>query len=128
MSEPVRVLAADDDADILTLVEIVLTSAGYEVVLAHDGLEALELAVAHRPSLLVLDVMMPRLDGLEATRRLRATEGFETLPIILLTARVTDADAAVGLEAGATDYLLKPFNPRELRERVAAALADATSA
>jgi len=117
-----RILVADDDADILALVQVVLQSAGYDVVAANDGARALEAALAERPSLCVLDVMMPELDGLEVTRRLRATEGLETLPIILLTARVADADVSEGYEAGATEYLHKPFSPQELRDRVAAAL------
>ena len=124
MSDPrTRLLVADDDADILSLVQIVLETAGYDVLAAQDGAQAVELALAHRPALVILDVMMPRVDGLEAVRRLRAEAGFETLPIILLTARVADADVSAGLEAGATEYLRKPFSPQELRERVAAALA-----
>jgi CheY-like chemotaxis protein len=128
MSAQARIVIADDDPDILSLVQIVLRGAGHEVVAAHDGAEALERVLAERPALVVLDVMMPGLDGLEVTRRLRATEGFETLPVLLLTARVADADLQAGEAAGATGYLRKPFSPQELRERVAAALDDATSA
>ena len=119
------VLVADDDDDILSLVRYVLEATGYEVVAAHDGAQALELALERRPALAVLDVMMPQLDGLEVTRRLRATQGFEELPIILLTARVADADVQDGLRAGATEYLRKPFSPQDLRRYVAAALAGA---
>jgi DNA-binding response OmpR family regulator len=116
------VLIADDDEDILALVKYVLEAGGYEVITAHDGAQALALALEQRPALAVLDVMMPQLDGLEVTRRLRATDGFETLPIILLTARVADADVQAGLSAGATEYLRKPFSPQDLRQHVAAAL------
>jgi CheY-like chemotaxis protein len=116
------VLVADDDADILDLVSHILTSQGYEIVAASDGAEALELARERRPQLAVLDVSMPNLDGLEVTRRLRADADLAQLPVILLTARVAPSDQEVGFEAGATDYLAKPFRPQELRELVAAAL------
>jgi len=119
------VLVADDDEDILSLVAYVLEAAGYGVVAAHDGEEALQLALDRRPAVAVLDVMMPQLDGLEVTRRLRATEGLEELPIILLTARVADSDVQDGFGAGATAYLRKPFSPHDLRQQVAAALGGA---
>ncbi|MHB8642714.1 MAG: response regulator transcription factor [Gaiellaceae bacterium] len=119
------VLVADDDEDILALVKYVLEAGGYDVIPAHDGVEALGFALDRRPALAVLDVMMPQLDGLEVTRRLRATEGLEALPIILLTARVAEADVQEGFAAGATGYLRKPFSPQELRQHVAAALAGA---
>jgi CheY-like chemotaxis protein len=116
------ILIADDDEDILSLVRYVLEAGGYEVIAANDGAQALAFALERQPALAVLDVMMPQLDGLEVTRRLRATEGFEALPIILLTARVADADVQEGLGAGATEYLRKPFSPADLRRHVAAAL------
>jgi len=117
------VLVADDDDDILELVSYILSGEGYDVVVAHDGAEALELARQARPSLAVLDVSMPNLDGLEVTRRLRADAELASLPVILLTARVADEDAARGHAAGATDYIRKPFKPQELRDRVRDALA-----
>ena len=122
MTDSPLVLVADDDPDILELVTYILKSEGYEVVSAPDGLQALELARARRPQLAVLDVSMPNLDGLEVTRRLRADAELASLPVILLTARVAAADQERGLEAGATDYLPKPFKPQDLRERVAAVL------
>jgi DNA-binding response OmpR family regulator len=116
------VLAADDDEDILALVSFRLERAGYAVIVAHNGEEALELAVREQPDLAVLDVMMPKLDGFEVTRRLRAEEATSRMPIILLTARSQDADVQQGFDAGADDYVRKPFSPDELRVRVQAIL------
>ena len=117
-----RVLVADDDPDIKELVAYRLERAGYDVITADDGLSALALAVEHRPDVAVLDVMMPGLDGHGVTRGMREHEATARTPIILLTARVQDADVARGLAAGADDYLKKPFSPHELRSRVAAVL------
>jgi len=116
------VLAADDDEDVLGLVTFRLERSGYTVLQARDGEEALALAVAERPDLAVLDVMMPKMDGFEVTRRLRAEEATKSMPIILLTARAQDADVQRGFDAGADDYLRKPFSPQELRARVQAIL------
>ena len=122
MSESDRklVLVADDDPDILDLVAFRLDRAGYEVVQARDGQEALDAALTRTPDLCVLDVMMPRLDGYEVTRRLREAEATRSVPIILLTARVQESDVERGFEAGATDYVRKPFSPTELVARVEA--------
>jgi DNA-binding response OmpR family regulator len=116
------VLVADDDRDILELVAFRLRKAGYDVVTAHDGAEALELAGTRTPDVVVLDVTMPRLDGYEVTRALREQAATERIPVILLTARVQEADVRAGFDAGADDYLKKPFSPQELRTRVQAAL------
>ena len=116
------VLAADDDEDILALVTFRLERSGYSVLQARDGAEALELARAKKPDLAVLDVMMPKMDGFELTRRLRAEEATSRMPIILLTARAQDADVQQGFDAGADDYIRKPFSPQELRSRVQAIL------
>jgi DNA-binding response OmpR family regulator len=116
------ILAADDDEDILGLVSFRLERAGYTVIVARDGEEALELAVKEQPDLAVLDVMMPKLDGFEVTRRLRAEEATSRMPIILLTAKAQDADLQQGFAAGADDYIRKPFSPDELRVRVQAIL------
>jgi DNA-binding response OmpR family regulator len=116
------VLVADDDPDILMLVSFRLDRAGYDVIQAQDGEEAVRLAVEHEPDLAVLDVMMPKLDGYEATRKLRSHEATSRLPVILLTARVQEADVARGFEAGADDYVKKPFSPQELGARVQAVL------
>jgi DNA-binding response OmpR family regulator len=116
------VLAADDDQDILDLVAFRLERSGYTVLQARDGEEALALAIKEVPDLAVLDVMMPKLDGFEVTRRLRAEAATSRMPIILLTARAQDADVQRGFEAGADDYIRKPFSPEELRARVQAIL------
>jgi DNA-binding response OmpR family regulator len=116
------VLVADDDPDILALVRFRLERDGYEVLSAPDGETALDLAMARTPDLAVLDVMMPRLDGYEVTRKLREHGPTTTIPIILLTARVQEPDLERGFEAGADDYVTKPFSPQALGERVQAAL------
>lgn len=116
------VLVADDDRDIRELVAFRLAKGGYEVITAEDGGQALELARSRRPALAVLDVMMPHLSGYEVTRSLRADEATRPIPVILLTARVQETDVARGFEAGADDYLKKPFSPQELLARVHAIL------
>jgi DNA-binding response OmpR family regulator len=120
------VLVADDDPDILALVRFRLEREGCDVVSAADGQAALELALDHTPDLAVLDVMMPRLDGYEVTRRLREHEATKGMPIILLTARVGESDLERGFEMGADGYVTKPFSPQMLRERVQAALGTRT--
>jgi DNA-binding response OmpR family regulator len=117
-----RILVADDEADVRDLVVYRLSRSGYEVVAAADGDEALRLALEEPPDLAVLDVMMPRIDGFELTRRLRAEPATSRVPIILLTARTQEADVTQGFESGADDYLRKPFNPDELLARVRAVL------
>jgi CheY-like chemotaxis protein len=112
------VLVADDDEDILTLVSFRLERVGCEVVKARSGDEALKLASELVPDLAVLDVMMPGLDGYEVTRQLRRSEPTRDMPIILLTARAQEADVARGMAAGADDYVRKPFDAKDLRERV----------
>lgn len=123
MIEPVPngrplVLVADDDEDILTLVAFRLERAGCEIVKARTGDEALRIALEQVPDLAVLDVMMPGLDGYEVTRELRRTESTSLMPVILLTARAQESDVARGMAAGADDYVRKPFDARDLRERV----------
>ena len=116
------VLVADDDPDILSLVALRLQRSGYDVLTAGDGEQALATALERRPDLTLLDVMMPKLDGYEVTQRLRASTSTRHMPVILLTARVQEADIARGVEAGADDYVKKPFSTLELRDRVQAAL------
>ena len=112
------VLIADDDDDILQLLAFRLERAGYEIVQARNGKQALSLALELLPALAVLDVTMPELDGYEVTRELRANEATSSMPIILLTARAQTQDAARGLAVGADDYVKKPFDARDLRERI----------
>jgi DNA-binding response OmpR family regulator len=116
------ILIAEDEPDIRDLVSFRLERAGYDVILAEDGQEALELAIEHRPDLAILDVMMPRMDGLELTRRIRAEQTIAGMPIILLTASVQDQAVTEGFRAGADDYMRKPFSPQELLSRVEAVL------
>ncbi|MDX6633441.1 MAG: two-component system, OmpR family, alkaline phosphatase synthesis response regulator PhoP [Solirubrobacterales bacterium] len=116
------ILIAEDEPDIRDLVSFRLERAGYDVILAEDGQEALEMAIEHRPDLAILDVMMPRMDGLELTRRIRAEQTIAGMPIILLTASVQDQAVTEGFRAGADDYMRKPFSPQELLSRVEAVL------
>jgi DNA-binding response OmpR family regulator len=117
------ILAADDDEDILQLVAFRLGRSGYRVLQARDGEEAVALALEHEPDLAVLDVGMPKLDGFQVVRRLRAHEATKGMPIIMLTARAQDTDVEEGFDAGANDYLRKPFSPQELKARVQSMLA-----
>jgi DNA-binding response OmpR family regulator len=116
------VLVADDDPDIRSLVALRLERSGYDVVAASDGEQALAAALEQDPDLALIDVMMPKLDGYEVTERLRQLEATRHLPVILLTARVQESDIARGVEAGADDYVKKPFSTSELRDRVQAVL------
>lgn len=116
------VLVIDDEKDLIELVRYNLEKDGYDVVGAPDGEGGLEIALAHHPDLVVLDVMMPGTDGLEVCRRLRADARTARLPVIMLTAKAAEADRVVGLEMGADDYLVKPFSPRELVARIKAVL------
>ena len=116
------ILVADDDGDVRELVVFRLERAGYRVVTAADGQEAVEVALERSPDVCVIDVMMPKLDGYQVTERLRASPGFAEVPIVLLTASVEDAAVSRGFEVGASDYIKKPFGPHELLERIAAAL------
>jgi len=118
------VLVVDDERNIVELTRLYLSNDGYTVLSAYDGLEALEMIREERPDLVVLDIMLPNLDGWELCRRLR--QGGNDVPIIMLTARGEDVDRIVGLELGADDYVVKPFNPRELVARVKAVLRRST--
>ena len=120
--QPKRILIADDEPDVRELVVYRMRRSGYDVISAKNGEEAFELAVAELPDLVVADVMRPRVDGYELTRRLRAEETTQRIPIILLTAKSQEVDVSHGFEAGADDYLKKPFNPDELVARVRAVL------
>ena len=114
-----RILVVDDELVVTDVVERYLRLEGYEVIAAPDGAEALRLAEEWAPDLVVLDLMLPKIDGLEVCRELRRTG---SVPIIMLTARGEEADRVVGLELGADDYVVKPFSPRELVARVKSVL------
>lgn len=117
-----RILIVDDDREIVRLVRAYLEKAGYNVLAAYDGENALHILRRERPDLLVLDLMLPDRDGWDLTRLIRADKSLAETPIIMLTARVEDSDKIVGLEIGADDYITKPFNPREVVARVRALL------
>jgi DNA-binding response OmpR family regulator len=116
------ILVIDDEADLIELVRYNAEREGFDVIAATDGREGLAIARKHRPDLIVLDVMMPGMDGLEVCRELRRDADTERTPVIMLTARAAESDRVVGLELGADDYLTKPFSPRELVARVKAIL------
>src|SRR5438445_7304044 len=116
MSE--TVLVVDDDPDVARFVEVNLRSAGYDVSVASDGVEAVERAVQLRPDLVLLDVMMPKLDGFEVAQRLRRDSRTSSSSIIMLTAKALSSDKVLGLSSGADDYIIKPFDPVELLARV----------
>ena len=119
------VLVVDDDKKIVDLVSLYLRKEGYAVLCAYNGREALEVARREQPDLIVLDLLLPEMDGMQVCHALRAES---RVPIIMLTARSTDEDKLLGLDLGADDYVTKPFNPRELVARVRAVLRRAASA
>ena len=110
-----KILVRDDDKDIVEAIDIYLTQEGYEVLKAYDGDEAIKVLKRNEVDLLIMDVMMPRLDGIRATLKIRENM---SLPIIILSAKSEDADKILGLNIGADDYMTKPFNPLELVARV----------
>lgn len=118
-----RIVVADDDEDIRELVVFKLRQAGHDVAAVADGAAAVAACEAERPALVLLDVMMPGVSGLDAARALRRDPDLATVPIIMLTARAQESDIEQGFASGADDYITKPFSPRELASRVAAVLA-----
>ncbi|MFZ9464032.1 MAG: response regulator, partial [Vulcanococcus sp.] len=114
-AQPFKILIADDDASIRRVLETRLVAHGHQVVVAADGAQALELFRGTEPDLVVLDVMMPELDGFAVVERIRAQS---EVPIILLTALADVADRITGLQLGADDYMVKPFSPKELEARI----------
>ena len=115
-----KILVVDDEGDILNLLSYNLKKAGFEVVTAGDGPEALELAVKELPGLILLDIMLPNMEGTEVLKRLKADPVTKGVPVIMLTAKGEEIDRIVGFELGADDYITKPFSPRELILRVRA--------
>ena len=126
-SDKPLVLVADDDPDILSLVSLRLEKAGYEVVSANDGREAYDAVQERRPDAAILDVRMPEMDGLELIRSIRADEQSKDMLVIALSARVREANIAEGLEAGADEYMQKPFSGKQLIELVEARLPTKSS-
>ena len=116
--QSIRVLVADDDELLLKLLEYKLMQQGYAVTCAQDGERALEIARAQKPDLIVLDGMMPGMDGLDVLRNLKEDENTRDIPIVMLTARNKEQDIVGGLNLGADEYLVKPFMPEELAVRI----------
>jgi two-component system phosphate regulon response regulator PhoB len=116
------ILVVDDEEDILELLDYNLTKEGFRVVRAASGEKALDLAKTERPDLVVLDLMLPGLDGLEVCKRIRSNRSTADIPIVMLTAKGEEADIVLGLELGADDYVTKPFSPRVLTARIRSAL------
>jgi DNA-binding response OmpR family regulator len=123
MTDRPIVLCADDDEDILQLVALRLTRAGYEVLTANDGAAALAKAQERTPAVAILDVMMPRMGGIDVVQAFRADDALRGVKVVLLSARVQDADKERGLQAGADVYLIKPFRFEDLEETVAQLLS-----
>lgn len=117
-----RILVVDDEQDLVWAIRHSLNDEGYEVLAAYDGVEALAIARRHLPDLVILDIVMPRLDGLQVCRRLRRDPNLAAVPILFLTVRSAVEDRVTGLDEGADDYLVKPFDLRELKARVRALL------
>jgi len=122
-----RILVVDDEIYIVHILDFSLGMEGYEVLTALDGEQALEKARAEKPDLIVLDIMMPKLDGYETCKRLKADPEVKDVPVILLSAKGRNVDQKVGFEVGADDYITKPFSPRKLVERINAILGHGTS-
>ncbi len=118
----VKILLAEDEKQIGDMVTFKLTNSGHQVLRARDGEEALALAAAERPELILLDVMMPVLNGFEVLRRLKADPALASIPVIMLTAKGRERDVLAGLSAGAVDYVVKPFSLKELAARIETAL------
>ena len=113
-----RILICDDDPVILRLLQVNLELEGYEVLQAHHGEEALEIASAEHPDLIILDIMMPRLDGYQTAERLKAADGTKEIPVVFVSAKAQQSDIEKGKSYGVADYLTKPFDPTDLLEIV----------
>jgi two-component system alkaline phosphatase synthesis response regulator PhoP/two-component system response regulator VicR len=126
-----KILVVDDERHIVRLVQVNLEKVGYQVITAYDGVEALEQVGKEKPDMVILDVMMPRMDGFEVLKKLQADAKTRDIPVIMLTAKAQDADIFRGWSSGVSSYLTKPFNPRELLtfvERIFQSLDEGPSA
>lgn len=119
-----KILVVDDETYLLQILDFSLGAEGYEVVTAQDGEQALQKAKAENPDLIVLDIMMPKIDGYEACRKLKQDPNMKDVPVILLTAKGRDIDRKLGLEVGADDYITKPFSPSKLLEKIGSFLGE----
>jgi len=113
-----KILVVDDEVNITQILEFSIGAEGFEVITAQNGEEAIERARRERPDLIILDIMMPKIDGYEACRILKANPLTKNIPVVLLTAKGRDIDRRLGYEVGATDYIVKPFSPNKLIERI----------
>ena len=113
-----KILVVDDETELLKAISILLKTSGYEVVTAQDGQESLEKAKSLSPDLIVLDILMPKMDGYEVCRLLKFDEKYKSIPIIMLTAKVQDIDKAMGKKVGADDYIAKPFETQDLIDKI----------
>ena len=120
-----KILVVDDEVNITQILEFSIGSEGYQVITASNGEEALDVAKREQPNLIILDVMMPKIDGYEACRRIKANPLTKNIPVILLTAKGRDIDKRLGYEVGATDYIIKPFSPTQLIDRIQELLVNA---
>ncbi len=127
MAAKSKILIVDDEKNIVEAVKYSLEKEGFRTLIAHDGRKALEVARRELPDLIVLDWMLPEIDGLETCRLLKQESTTKTIPVMMLTVRSTETDKVLGLEMGADDYVTKPFSPRELVARIKAILRRATS-
>ncbi len=114
-----RILVVDDYPQVVEVLKIRLESAGYEVLAAYDGQGALNVARREHPDLILLDVLLPKINGYKVARLLKFDKKFKEIPIIMLTSRAKQADAELGIEAGANEYIFKPYNPAKLMEMIA---------
>lgn len=119
-----KVLVVDDELYILHILDFSLAAEGFEVITAEDGEQAVTMAKSEQPDLVVLDVMMPKIDGYEACRKLKQDPNMKDVPVILLTAKGRDIDRKLGLEVGADDYITKPFSPSKLIDKIGSFLGD----
>ncbi len=113
-----KILVVDDEVNITQILEFSIGAEGYEVITAANGEEAIDKARREQPDLIILDIMMPKIDGYEACRILKANPLTKSIPVVLLTAKGRDIDKRLGYEVGATDYIVKPFSPNKLVDRI----------
>jgi DNA-binding response OmpR family regulator len=115
---PKKILVVDDETELLKALSIRLKTSGYEVITASDGQEGLEKAKSLNPDLIVLDILMPKMDGYEVCRMLKFDEKYKSIPVIMLTAKTQDIDKAMGKKVGANDYITKPFETQDLIDKI----------
>ena len=118
MPDPKRILVVDDESDLVEMVKIRLEASGYEVAAAYDGQEALNSVKERKPDLIILDLMLPKIDGYKVCGLLKSSRKYKDIPIILFTARAQESDKEMGKEAGADAYIVKPFEPKVLLDKI----------